>query len=186
MIQFGLTVDTVVFSWTGALVTFASVSANSSILAWFVRTFLGLHFTMLASETQRTDTHVIIFLISLTCTSIDTRLVRTFIADPGLTVGASVSRRATASVGSLSSVPASGSIETRLVIGAVVEILIAEQSTPTIIASALEGLFTRAVDAAWVANAQVTELASPTGFTSEKMKGKKLKYCPFFKIYHLF
>lgn len=76
--------------------------------------------------------------------------------DLNLAVGTSVPRAAGARVAALAGVGAGGRILAGLVMGAVVEILIAEESTPPFLAVALPGLLAGAMQAARVSDALVT------------------------------
>ena len=98
----------------------------------------------------------------LTSSSIKTRLVRAFIGHPAFTVCASVARWAAAGIRPLSSVEAGGSIAARFVVGAVVQVLVAEETTPTFVAVALPRLLARTVKAARVTDALIAQLALPT------------------------
>ncbi len=73
-----------------------------------------------------------------------------------------------ASVRALSSVKAGATVLARLVVGAVVEILVAEQTAPTFIAVALVRLLAGSVQTTWVADALVTQLSLPSQFASVK------------------
>ncbi len=67
--------------------------------------------------------------------------MRAFVCHSAFTVCAGVARRAAASVRTLTSVEAGGSVATGLVVGAVVQVLVAEETTPAIVAVALPGVF---------------------------------------------
>ena len=101
---------------------------------------------------------------------VETGLVVALIADPGLAVGAGVAGRAGARVRPLPGVAAGGAVLARAVVGAVVEILVAEEAAPAVVAAALVRLLAGAVDAARVANAGVAQWAGVAGLASVKRK----------------
>jgi hypothetical protein len=92
-------------------------------------------------------------------------------------IGSSVLGRTGAEVGTLASVEAGAAVLAGLVIGAVVEILIAKQTAPTHVAVALPRLLARAVHTAWIADALVAQLSLPSQFAPIKLLFK-------FKINH--
>ena len=95
------------------------------------------------------------------------------VADPGLAVGAGVAWRAGAGVGSLAGVPACGAVAAGLVVGAVVEVLVAEETAPALVAATLVGLLAGAVHAAGVELALVAVRAGPAGLAAvERMSGR--------------
>ena len=96
------------------------------------------------------------------------------IADPALAVGAGVPGRAATSVGALTGVPAGGTVLTGPVVGAVVEVEIAEESAPAVIAVALVGLLAGPVDAAGIVDALVAELARPAGLAPVEKVPKEI------------
>lgn len=75
-----------------------------------------------------------------------------------------------ASVRALAGVEARAVVLTRPMVGAEVQVLVAEQSTPALVAEALPLLLTRAVHAAGIALAFAAEPADPTWMTSAKEK----------------
>ena len=87
-----------------------------------------------------------------------------------LAIGAGVLGRAGARVRSLAGVETSAAVFARLVIGAVIEILIAEEAAPSFVAVALPRLLARSVKATRIANALVALFALPTQFASNKFK----------------
>jgi len=91
--------------------------------------------------------------------------VRAIVLDAFLTVPAKESWRAGASVRALAGVETGGAVLTGLVVGAVVEVLVAPQSTPSGLAVALVGLGAGSVHASRIAHAFVAILAGPTGAT---------------------
>ena len=96
------------------------------------------------------------------------------VGDPALAVGASVTRWAAAGIRTLAGVEAGGAVATGLVVGAVVEVLVAEESAPSVVAVALPGVLAGSVLAAWVANALVTESSGPA-ITAPRTKIKQTK-----------
>ena len=109
----------------------------------------------------------------MTSSSIKTRLVRAFIGHPALTVCASVPRWAAAGIRPLSSVEAGGSIAAGFVVGAIVQVLVAEETTPAIVAVALPGVLARTMLASGVPNALVAKRTGPTITTPETEKRQK-------------
>ena len=95
------------------------------------------------------------------------------VLDAILAISAREPGRAGASVGSLASVQASGSVEAGAVVGAVVEVLVAKQASPSSLAVALVRLVAAAVLASWIKLALVAILASPSGATSSGGKERK-------------
>jgi len=91
----------------------------------------------------------------LTRASVETGLVGA-VVDLALAVRAREARRTVAGVGALAGVEARASVLTRLVVGAVVEILVAEQSTPALVTQAVPGLLAAAVQAPGVPLTLVT------------------------------
>lgn len=83
-----------------------------------------------------------------------------------LTVGSGVPFRTAAGVASLAGVCASSTILARLVIGAIIEILIAKQSAPALVAVALPRLVASTMGTSGVPDALVTGLSLPTHSTS--------------------
>ncbi len=77
----------------------------------------------------------------------------------------------------MASVEAGAAVLAGLVIGAVVEIVIAKQTAPTIVAVALPRLLAGAVHTAWIADALVAQLSLPSQFAPIQLLFK-------FKINH--
>ena len=92
-----------------------------------------------------------------------TILARVAVALAGLdlAVGAAEAGLAGAGVAALACVGASGVVLAWLVVGTEVQVLVAEEATPTFLAIALPWLVAGAVQAAWVALALITEGALP-------------------------
>jgi hypothetical protein len=108
----------------------------------------------------------------LASSSIETGLMRTLIGDSCLAVGSSVAGRAAASVRPLSGVEAGGSVATGLVVGTVVEVLVAEEAAPPVVAVALPGFLAGPVLAAGISNTLIAKRSGPTTSTSEIAKNK--------------
>lgn len=85
-----------------------------------------------------------------------------------LAVGAGVPGRAAASVAALTRVEASSAIPTRLVVGAEVEVLIAEEAAPALVAETVPRLHASAVHAPGVALALVAKWTLPAGLAPKK------------------
>lgn len=77
---------------------------------------------------------------------------------------------AVAGVGALTGVETGAVVATGFVVGAVVEILVAEQSSPAFVAQAVPRLHTTAVHATGIAFAFVTQRSNPTCVTTEIKK----------------
>ena len=104
----------------------------------------------------------------LTSASVKTGLVGTLVGDPRLAVLAGVSRRAGTRVRALARVAARRAVFARSVISAIVEVEVAEEAAPALVAYAFVGLVTAGtVLAARVPHALVAKAAGPTGFASE-------------------
>lgn len=88
-----------------------------------------------------------------------------------LTVGAPKARPARAGVAALTRVGAGGPVGAGLVIGAVVEVLVAEEAPPTLLAVALPRLAARSVEATRVADAFIAGGALPAHATCTAPRG---------------
>ena len=98
------------------------------------------------------------------------------IAQLYITVDAGVTGRAATCVRSLPGVEAGTAITTRLMIRTVIEILIAEQSSPTLVAETVPRLDAGTVYATWVTFAFVAVSARPTAMASVTFeRGRKEK-----------
>lgn len=92
-----------------------------------------------------------------------------------LAVGAGVSRGAEARVGTVAGVEAGAVVAARFVVGAVVQVLIAEQSSPTLVADAIPWFHARTVHATRVSGTFVAQLTGPATVAS-KRENKDLLY----------
>ena len=99
--------------------------------------------------------------------------MRALVGDPALAVGPGEPRRAAAGVGSLTRVPAGGAVPAGPVVGAVVEVLVAEEAAPALVAVALVGPAASPVDAARVADALVAVGPGPAGLAPLKERKKR-------------
>lgn len=81
------------------------------------------------------------------------------------TVGSGVLGWTIAGVTSLAGVEASTAVSTWFVVGTEVEVLVAEQTTPTFVAEAVPRLHARAMHTTWIFLAFVTQRTFPTGLT---------------------
>lgn len=102
---------------------------------------------------MRASAGICVFQIGA-ASSVATGVSSTFV-DLNLTAGPSEARPAGTGVAALASVATSGSIHAGLVVSAVVEILVAEESSPAFLTVALPGLLAGPVEAAWVTNALI-------------------------------
>lgn len=82
------------------------------------------------------------------------------------TVSPSEAWRTVASVGSLACVEAGASIATRFVIGAVIQVLVAEKASPAFVTEAVPRLLAGSVQTSWIPLALVAERALPSLVTS--------------------
>ncbi len=98
--------------------------------------------------------------------------MRAFVCHSAFAVCAGVARRAAASVRTLTSVEAGGSVATGLVVGTVVEVLVAEEAAPPVVAVALPGFLAGPVLAAGISNTLIAKRSGPTTSTSEIAKNK--------------
>ena len=107
--------------------------------------------------------------------------MRALVGDPALAVLARVAGRAGAGVGALAGVAAGGPVGARPVVGAVVEVLVAEESAPPLLAEALELVAAEAVHAARVLDALVAQRAGPPRLApGEKMEKKMISLRLFY------
>lgn len=88
-----------------------------------------------------------------------------------LAVGAAVAGLAGTGVTPLAGVGAGGPVRARLVVGAVVEVLVAEEAAPALLAIALPGFLAHTVQAAGVTDALIAEPPLPTNATSTRKTG---------------
>uniref|UniRef100_A0A8D8Y3F2 Uncharacterized protein n=1 Tax=Cacopsylla melanoneura TaxID=428564 RepID=A0A8D8Y3F2_9HEMI len=171
---------------TLALVVIHQIYTRSTVLTGIdIRTIIDILLTLTSLETNGTTTGEA-SVSGSTGTSIETRsraalvkwlaktrlifITRRFAGSTAamqlvFTIRPVESRRTSASVRPLACVETGSAILTRLVIGAVVQILVAEQTAPAFITQALPGFMARAVQTAWVTLALITELAFPTTAT---------------------
>ena len=113
-------------------------------------------------ETQGADTSVVVDSGTLASTSIGAQVVGAFIGDADLAVGSGPSRRTGTSVRTLAGVEASGSIVAGLVIGAVVQVLVAKKTAPAFFAVASPRFITGSMLASRVSDTIVAEGSLPT------------------------
>lgn len=90
-----------------------------------------------------------------------------------LAISSSVLGGAGTGVRALTRVKTGATVLAGFVIGAVVEILIAEQTTPTFVAITLPRLLAGSVKAAWVPDALVAQFALPSQFASVQKENQK-------------
>lgn len=113
-------------------------------------------------ETQGADTSVVVDSGTLASTSIGAQVVGAFIGDADLAVGSGPSRRTGTSVRTLAGVEASGAIVAGLVIGAVVQVLVAKKTAPAFFAVASPRFITGSMLASRVSDTIVAEGSLPT------------------------
>lgn len=161
VIDFLFTVEPGITQWAAAAVSpIRVVGASPTIEARSISTRHCAQLTVFAIEAWGAGTGIAVLEISAASTIL-ARVGVTFI-DFNLTVGACVPRSARTSVAPLTSVGACGTILTRLVVGAVVQVLVAEKATPAFLAVALPRLLTGTMKAAWVSDALITISPLPT------------------------
>lgn len=134
--------------------TFRVVSAAPIIEARPICAGIGTQLTVVAIETRWAGADIAVIIVSAAA-SVPTRVSRTFV-DLDLTAGTCVSRQTGASVAALVSIGTGGSIETGLMVCTVVQILVAEEPTPSLLAVTLPGLLAGAMEAAWVTDTVIT------------------------------
>lgn len=123
---------------TVALKALTRITTVSTVKTWLARTCYRLSLAMLSNPTVTTLACVAIIKaagIISTCAIIQTWIYAA-VFNFNFTVGAEESGWTLACVGSLASVGTGSAVMTRLVIGAEVQVLIAEQSTPALLADA--------------------------------------------------
>lgn len=155
VIDFLFTVEARIAQWAAAAVApVGVVSASPTVEARPVSTSHRTQLTVLPVEAWRAGTGIAVLEISAASTIL-ARVGITFI-DFNLTIGACVARSARTSVAPLTSIGACGTILAGLVVGAVVQVLVAEKATPAFLAVALPWLLTGTMKAAWVSDALIT------------------------------
>lgn len=130
------------------------VSTASAVKARPIGTGHGTELTVIAIEARGAGTFVCVFLISA-ASPIPAGVVGTFV-DLNPTAGPREAGFTGAGVATLASIGTSGSIHAGLVVCAVVEILVAEEATPSLQAVTLPRLLAGAVKTSWVADAVIT------------------------------
>ena len=136
-----------------------------------VATGLGLKLAMVTVVPEGAHAGVVIDPGTLAGTPVDAEVVGALVGDAGLAVGAGPAGWAGARVGALAGVEAGGPVLAGLVVGAVVEVLVAEQAAPALLAVAGPGLIAGTVLAPGVPHALVAEGTSPP-ISTPKIKDK--------------
>lgn len=155
-----LTVGAVVAHWTPAGVAATRLlCAGASIEAWSIRAGHGTNLAVLAIEALRAGALVVVFQI-IAAAAIFARVAVTFV-DLDFTDVAGEAGLAAAGVAALARVAAGRAVHAGPVVGAVVEVLVAEEAAPAFLAVALPWLTASAVRAAGVADALVAHSALP-------------------------
>lgn len=139
------------------------LAARAAIEARRVCASHGANLTVLAVEPLRTGAGVIVFQIRAAA-SVLAGIAVAFIG-LDLAVGAAVAGLAGTGVTPLAGVGAGGPVRARLVVGAVVEVLVAEEAAPALLAIALPGFLAHTVQAAGVTDALIAEPPLPTNAT---------------------
>lgn len=135
----------------------------SSIKTRVICTRHGHYFTVLTIETLRTCAGVIVLQI-VTAATILAGVAVTFVYLQ-LTVGASVAGSAGAGVAALAGVGAGGPVSTGLVVGAIVQVLVAEETSPAFFAHTLPRLCAGAMQTARVPHTLAAGRALPAQTT---------------------
>lgn len=139
MVNLLLTVESCVSHWTlTEVASLRVVSAAATIETRAIGTSVCTQLTVVAIETRWACTLVAIFIVCAAA-SISTRVSRAFI-DLNLTAGTSETWQTRAGVAALTSVGTSRSIQAGLVVSAVIQILVAKESTPSFLTIALPWL----------------------------------------------
>lgn len=150
------------------LETLTRVTATAAVQARLARARHRLRFAVLANPPVTTLTCVAVVIaagIVGTCAVVHAR-VDAAIFDFNFAVGAQEAGRALACVRSLSGVGAGPAVVTRLVVGAEVEVLIAEQAAPALLADALPLHAAGSVHASWIHFTLVTIRSSVSALAS--------------------
>lgn len=141
MVNLLLTVESCVSHWTLAEVaSLRVITAAATIKTRAISTSVGTQLTVVAVETRWACALVAIFIVSAAA-SIVTRVSRAFV-DLNLTTGTTETWQTGAGVAALTSVGTGRSIQTGFVVSAVIQILIAKESTPSFLTVALPWLLT--------------------------------------------
>lgn len=151
-----LAVYTAVTGRAGALVPGAGFRTLSAILAGFVYTGLCGVLAKRAVEASRTHASVIGGVRTAhACATVRARRLQAVVHQV-LALGAGETLRTLARITALAGVEARSAVAAGLVVRAEVQVLVAEQSTPSLVAHAIPRLHTAAMDASWVSLALVT------------------------------
>lgn len=145
-----------------------SVDTSGTVQAWVIRARL-LSRSLTAASVEASGAVASGVRLTRASPAVETRNDGAVVLDQ-FTVRSSVFGRAGTGVRSLTSVEASTTVLARLVVGAVVQVLVAEKTTPTFVAVALPRLLARAVQTSRVADALVAQFSLPTQFASMQTK----------------
>lgn len=170
-IQTGIVGATIDFLFTvGAVVVHRAATNIASHDALFyarapvkARTICTGHSTniaVLAIETPRTYTLVVIFQV-ITAASVPAGVAGALIA-LDLTVGTGESWPTVAGVAPLSSVGAAGAVSAWLMVGTVVQVLIAEEATPALLTGALKRLRAGSMQTTWISHTLIAKATLPS------------------------
>lgn len=159
---------------TTALEALRIIFAGSTVVTFRLFTSDSSIFTVVPSVTFGTLAAVAYSLI-LTNASVETRVLMGQTSVHGLfAIGSLEPSFTVAGVRPQSGVVASPAVLARLVVGAIIEILVAEQTTPTFVADALPLLLACPVQTSGIPFALVAQLSCPTPVTSAKKKTKEI------------
>lgn len=172
LVQVFFTIRATVTGNTATFEPLRTVITSAAISTYGVFARDRRRLAMIALESFLASTGVALTVI-LTCPAILTRVVGATAVQFDFTVDARVARRTAASVRALAGVEAKPVVLTRLMVGAVVEVLVAEQSAPALIADAIPLLLASAVQASRIPLAFITIPAGPSAFTSATIERKK-------------
>lgn len=171
LIQVLFTIGPPVAGNAAALEPLRAVIASSTIFADGVFARDGRRLAMIALESFLAAAGVALTVV-LTRTTVLTRIVGTAAVQLDFAVDARVARRAAASIRALARVEANAVVLAGFMVGAVVEVLVAEQSTPALVADAVPLLLACSVQASRIPLAFITIPAGPSALTSETIERK--------------
>lgn len=151
-----------------AFVSLTRVAASGPVQTWPTRTCLNLRFAVLSNPTVTTLACVAVVKdagIINTC-SIIQAWIHGAVFHFNFTVGAEIAGRTFACVGALAGVGAGAAVEAWLVIGAEIEVLVAEQATPALLAVAFPLGIAGSMYTSWVQFTLVTSRSPVSAFAS--------------------
>lgn len=154
-----------------AFVSLTRVAASGPVQTWPTRTCLNLRFAVLSNPTVTTLACVAVEVAGIinTCSIIQAWIYGA-VFHFNFTVGAEIAGRTFACVRALAGVGAGAAVEARLVIGAEIEILVAEQATPALLAVAFPLGIAGSMYTSWVQFTLVASRSPVSAFASVERK----------------